>query len=279
VTSKATVKTAYLKVRMSYGTGPTTEDFAVWSADVDTYIATPEMEVKGLHNSGSLEVSSITVEMPEGTTFVDALVRGVPFPPIFLYVTEVVTSFGPSGSATEEIKHAIGDYKLVRATKNPDKRQGFCRLEFEHHKRRPARVRLGMAANPGCSWTLGDKSCQITPVAENATIAAIDGKKVTLTDPTDLAVVDGRPIGDFPYWYRGSMEIDGLFITIRDWVDGSYEFQLEQEPPADWLGALVALHPGCGKTLNECRTKWTNEEHFGGFGVKIPSYDPGLELS
>lgn len=279
MTTTASLKTSYLLVRMRYGNVPTDEDFAVWSEDVGTYVATPDMEVTGLHNSGSLQVDDITIDMPAGTAFVDLLARGAAFAPIYLYVTEVVTAVGPSGTSTENLLHAIGDYKLMRATKNPDRRSGLVRLEFEHHKRKLEKARLGMASNPGCSWTLGDKSCQITPTAETGTIATIVRKKVTLTNPADSAVVTAKTSGDFPYWYRGYMEIDGLRISIRDWVDGSYDFQLEQDPPASWLASVVTLFPGCGKTTGDCATKFSNIAHFGGFGLKIPSYDPGLELS
>lgn len=283
MTSTASYKTSYLKVRLRYGSGPTDEDFVTWAEDVGTYLASPDMEVKGLHNSGSLEIQPITIESPEGWDIFDNLARGVPYPPIFLFVTEVVTAIGPSGAASEDLLHAIGDYKLARATKNPDRKQGFVRLEFEHVKRVPEKVRLGMASNPGCSWTLGDKSCQLAgglaALQETATIATIVRKKVTLTNPADAAVVTGQAVGTFPWWYRGYMEIGGLRIQIRDWVDGSYDFQLDHDPPASWAGAVVTLTPGCGKDPVDCVTKFSNIAHFGGFGIKIPAYDPGLELS
>jgi hypothetical protein len=279
VTSEATSKFSYLKVRMSYGDGPTNEDFvAGYTEDVDTYIALP-MEVKGLHNSGSLDIDPISIDVAAGRTFFDALARRVPFAPIFLYITEVITAIGPSGTSTESIKHAIGDYKLQRVTKNPEKRQGLIRCEFEHHKKTPEKVRLGMACNPGCEWTLGDKSCQITPTPETGTVATIVRKKLSLTNPTDTAVVTTKPSGTFPYWYRGFVELDGLRIGIRDWTDSSYDFELEIDPPASWVGQVVTLHPGCGKDPGDCVGKFANAAHFGGFGIAVPSYDPGLEVS
>ena len=281
MTSNATSKTSFLLVRFRYGAGPTDVDYTNDSIANGSYAALPSMLVEGLENSGDMNEKPITVEVPKGIAFFDALVDGRAHAPVYLYIDEVLTALGPSGAGTETLKHAIGDYRLQRAYRSPDRNYGFVKLEFSSHKTR-AKIPLGIVAMPTCAWTLGDKSCQVAQgpgFEQGATISAIVGKKISLTNPADAAVVTGNPVGTTPYWHRGTMTIDGLSIGIRRWVDGSYDFDMIRQPPVAWLGATVTLRAGCAKTVADCTSKFANVEHFGGLGIAIPSYEPDRELS
>jgi hypothetical protein len=282
VTTSSSTKDSYLKVRFSYGDGPTNVDYTNFNEDVGTYVALPSMEVTGIENTGGLNSKGIEIKVPAGISFFDNLADGRAFAPVYLYVTEVLNalawSFYDQATTSEELEHAIGDYRLERVYKNPDREIGFVKLVFQQHKAR-SKIPLGIVCNPQCAWTLGDKSCQATVTTETGTISAIDGFKVTLTNPADAAVVTGQATGSSTYWHRGLMTVDGLSLPIRRWVDGSYDFYLGKQPPASWVGQVVTLRPGCAKTTSDCTTKFANIANFGGLGIKIPAYNPNTELS
>lgn len=273
MSTTASSKSSYLLVRLSYGTTPTTIDRTNNDADVGAYTALPAMRVSGIHNSGGMDAQPITIDVPSSDATLAALTDGRAWPPVFLYLDEVITAYGPSGAGTETIHHAIGDYRLQRAYRNPDRQHGLVRLEFAHHKVR-MKIPLGIVASPLCAWTLGDKTCGVDVAALEltGTVASISGKTLNLTNPADAAIA-GQAAG---YYHRGVVHRDGLYIGIREW--SSYAFKLVREPPAAWSGQTVAVRPGCDKTPATCDAKFSNLDQFGGFGIAIPAYNPIQEV-
>jgi hypothetical protein len=275
----ATTKTSRLKARFLFASGDEVK-VTNWTSDVAGYSALPAIEVRGLKNTGALDVGTITIEVAADAAGIAdmGVATGAPNPTLYLHLAEEITAYGPSGSATRTILHSIGDYQLKRVYKNPDGRFGILRMDFTSVKDRMA-VPLGRAATPACDLTLGDKTCLATVTPETATIAAISRHKITLTNPADAAVVTGKPSGDAPYWHRGVVTVGALSIGIRGWVDGSYDLELVEAPPSWWLGELATLRPGCARTPGDCAGKFSNLERFSGIGIKILSYNPQFEVT
>jgi hypothetical protein len=267
--------------------------FTDWTEDVtlgsDTWKPWPALAVKIPPNTGSVGSKALSIEFPvlaltDPTDNVDkfwlpSMVSGEATPPVTLEVREIAVSRGTINTLGcvngQGVSH--GTYRLVRGARNASGQPGVGVLEFLPIKAR-LNGRLGIAAYPRCAWTFGDATCgiDVPELVETATIASISRKKITLTNPDDAAVVTSKGAG---YWHRGLVGFDdGLAIGIRDWTDGSYEFELLREPPAAWEGALVTLRPGCDKTIAVCRSRWDNEERFGGFGISIPAFDPTAEI-
>jgi hypothetical protein len=270
----ASSKSSYLLLTMSYGAGPTTIKFTNNASAVGAFAARPGMKITGLHNSGGLDAKPITVDLESDDATLRSLADGTAWPPVTLTLDEVVTAYGPSGAATQTIHHAIGDYRLQRVYRNPERQAGLIRLEFAHYKSR-IKVPLGIVASPQCAWTLGDKTCGVDLAALEltGTVASISGRLVTLTDPADAAIAGQDP----GYYHRGVMSRDGLFLGIRGW-DDAYAFQLVREPPAGWVGQTITVVPGCDKTPATCTARFANVGQFGGFGIAIPSYNPITEI-
>ena len=283
--SGATSKTSYSLVSLDggdlLGFSRLTNSDVEQVGDDGTY--TPiAMDIKGLHNTGDLDQQPIELTVPYGeVSMIDAMADGLASPEVVLYLTEYLSAAGPSITgvpATDEevLPHAIGDYRLSRATKNPNGQFGLVRLTFEHYKKR-IEMSLGISCNPQCAWTLADKSCQAAVPSITATVSSISGKTVTVSGPS--ASLSGNPAGDTDYFVRGYIEVQGHRIGIRRWTDGSSDFDLVKQPPASWVGQACTLMGGCSKLVGDCNGKYGNLEHFGGIGTAIPAYQPDRELS
>lgn len=256
--------------------------FTDWSDEVTTDAGTfdplPGLEIRLPPNTGTLEEKPLSIEFPLGLVdLFDDLCDGSVQAPVTLKLEERTHSIGPintTACGTQAQKITFGsNFRLVRAVRNADRRAGVGRFEFLSTKGRLF-IPLGIAATPRCAWTLGDKTCQVVVNEETGTVSAISRKKLTLTSPADAAIV-GRPT---KYWHRGVARIGELRIGIRDWVGGSYDFELLREPPASWVGATVTLRPGCDKTAAVCDARWSNLARFGGFGIAIPAHQVVLEV-
>jgi hypothetical protein len=68
---------------------------------------------------------------------------------------------------------------------------------------------------------------------------------------------------------------------VQDWrneVEGDKQvFFMNRRPPSSWIGAIVTLFAGCDKTIETCRDRFGNEEHFNGRGYSMPAYHPNFE--
>lgn len=100
------------------------------------------------------------------------------------------------------------------------------------------------------------------------TITAIDGTKVTVT---------GLPARTGTWWNRGTLRIDGLDLSIRQWsVSSPTIFYIVSYPPTSWLNAKVEVRPGCERTIAKCSI-FGQLANFWGFGRKIPKHHPNYE--
>jgi hypothetical protein len=270
--SEAAAKTAYLELDLITPTA--THLFTNWSGDLGGgRISIPGMRVRIPTFTGTLEEQPLRVTLKRGvSTFLDALCTGVAAPAIRAQARLIFVGAGPGALPLET--YYMGEYRLAKGIRNPDKEQGLIALEFLSAKAR-LNVPLGFPCQPQYPWTLGDKSCLATVVEETDEIVAIDRLRVTINGVT--LTTDGSV-----QWQRGVVSFEGLSIGIRSWggYDGSpvpLEFELVRFPPASWLNEIVTFRSGCRKTPTDCADFYNNIERFGGSGIKIPSHHPVLE--
>lgn len=214
----------------------------------------------------------------DSTGWLDSLVSGEAHAAVRMVAQLGLVPFGPGQTETETLV-SLGTYFLTRAVRNKDRQLNRCMLSFLDHRGR-LHIPLGIACTPACAWTLGDKTCgvDVASAEETGTVAAVEGKTLTLTTGTDSSVVTSKPTTT--YWQRGFVTFESLSIGIRVWASTQvdpYSFALVHDIPSSWLGEVVTLTPGCDKTPGTCNTLWSNLDRFGGLGIAIPRYHPVVE--
>lgn len=242
-----------------------------WTGSVSGATNVPKMEVSVPDNVGTLDEKPLELRFPRNVdAFIEGFADGTMNAPTSVSVYEVSLSAGPI--TADAVERFYGKYRVSRAVRHPNREKGVLLIEAVSIKGRLG-VPLGIAATPMCGWTFGDKSCQATVTTETGTIAAISGKTLSLTSGVDAAVVAKAG----KYWHRGAVTVEALTIGIRNWVSGSYDFELVREPPPSWVTKTVTLRPGCDKTKDTCNDRWSNIANFGGIGIAIPAYHPVTE--
>lgn len=263
-------KSRWILVEFRYGdpTAPTYTRLTSFSQNVtyegDVYTSMAELAVALAANTGGLEDRATTITLKlVADSFQDKASNGERHSPISVTVRE--QSLDPNGvGAFDDLVLYKGKLKAARRTRDA--------VTFECHSvKGRLKVATGVPCNNQCGWTLGDHHCKVNLAAldETATVASVSGRTVTLTAVSEL---------DATYWSRGYLERDGLRIEIRSWrATSPLEFELSDPPPAEWIGELVTVVPGCDKTIETCRARFDNESNFGGMGYPMPSWHPALE--
>lgn len=260
---------------LAYGNplAPTSLFLTDWETDFNIgpllVNAVPEMEITVPVNDGGLEEKPLELVVPVDSQqlFTD-LGTGEAHSRVSIFMVEQI--FDATGAVAGV--ETVGTYRgtLAAVVKNYQNRKGRLLLQFESIKSR-FQAAMGLPANPQCPWTLGDQNCQATVTSEAGTITAIDKNRATITGLVTLPPADR-------YWQRGYVQVDGLRLGIRIWDPASPTiFELTSKVPARWLAQICIVTPGCDKTIETCRGRWSNEINFGGFGYGIPPYQPVYE--
>lgn len=259
-------------VTFQYGdpTTPTFSRYTDWTEDyVGGFVATPAMKITIPENSGAFEERPLKIEMPLDA-FTTLLSSGLPHSPIYVRVQEITRALSGGPQATN-LTHFMG--RVMRSTRNYNGKKGRVMIQALSIKSRLEKS-LALPCNHHCIWTLFGRGCGLSSIGfttEVVTLDAIDGKVVTTT----TAGVTSRPD---KFWHRGYLEYDGLTISIQNWSSADpTKLYLMKQPPSAWLSATLRAVAGCDKTIETCRDRFNNEEHFGGFGYAIPSHHPILE--
>lgn len=241
------------------------------SGDID-FEPRPTMEVRIPKNTGDLgdEVATIDMTLEEG--FLTDMTNGLAHATVTVTLAEVSRPTSASPQRTTSITFC-GTVTL--ATRNVNGRKNNVRLTAKSPKAQTNGVAIGQPCNIQCTNNLGDARCQVDmSLAANSffvTIQSIDGRAVTTSMP-------GHFNPDAKYFHRGWMRRGGLRIMIRDWSSSSPQsFTLVRQPPASWLGNSVLAFSGCDKSVETCRARYDNEEHFNGVGFAMPGYLPIFE--
>ncbi|MCP4897889.1 MAG: hypothetical protein GY906_13030 [bacterium] len=267
-------KEAITLVTFMYGDTPTYVRYTNWSSDathpisLEVFTSMVEMKVKLGKMTGMFDEPASSVSMLRNT-FTESISEAEPHADIFVTVEELVQD--PDETEQKLLTMFIG--KVRRCIRGKGGKANNVYVECENVKSR-FDVPLGLVTGNHCPWMLGRKGCDPSGTAINieslkrtGTVTTIDGNTITIT---------GLPSVATRYWHRGYVLFDGLPILIRDWASGD-DFGLSLPPPAGWLGKVVTVYPGCDKTIETCRSRWSNEEHFCGAGYAMPPYHPVFE--
>jgi len=272
-------KHSWLAYRFTYGdrSAPTYSRYtdypsSVIGPDGALYTSRPQIGIKPIKYSGVFNETPVKIKMDVGAadSFTDRISSGEPHSPITVDIWEIVDP--APGNLPKQVLHLFnGDVQIV--SKNADGHSGVIEIEVAGLKNQ-LEVPLGIPLLPHCVWTFTKRGCALSPtgLAETGTLTAL------LSTDKQIATITGLSSHTGKYWHRGYVEVDGLRILIRDWNStAATTFMLGQEPPARWVGVTVSVFPGCDKQLTTCRTRWNNEEHFGGAGFAVPAYHPVVE--
>lgn len=237
------------------------------------YESYTNIEIQLPENSGLLNASACVVTMPLLDGFLTEISGGARYPETRLEIVEVTKAEGGSTVYSRPFRG------IVVNSKRNVKGKGHVALGAL-----PIKARLGVAQGLQCMHhcinRLGDGRCGValnTPPNRiaSASVAAIDGTKVTITSGQVSTGLDDR------FYQRGYMVREGLEILIQIWRNESngdrHEFFLARRPPSSWLGENVQIFVGCDKTIETCRAKFNNEEFFNGIGYAMPAYHPVYE--
>ena len=230
--------------------------------DVGTerFIGIPPIDIRfGKQHGGTGDVPVI-IKMPPLRPFDNFLRDQGIHAPILCTIEQIDAAGDP---VTRSVLYQ-GEVDNVK--ENPGGNEDIIEITLVGPKRRLLSA-LGIPVARTCPWIFGDKSCciDLVPIRETATVLSISGFTVTLSGLTTTAISR--------YWHRGSINVAGAEVFIRDYTLGS-TITLQVEPPASWVGKAARLTPGCDKTLETCITRWANEENFAGQGIKMPGYHP-----
>lgn len=238
------------------------------------YTSVTAMEIGLPTNNGILDAQPCNIALPLFDDFTTDISSGAAYAPVEVRVIEVVKSEGYSTSYLRTFRGLI-----VGAKRNVEGRPRFIAISAIPVKARLQTVAMGLQCMHHCINRLGDGRCGITlltsPKRDQLTILAIDGTKVTVDDADVVAGLEDR------FYQRGYMSYGGLEIMVQTWrneIEGTKaDFYLMRRPPTSWLGQTVTIYAGCDKTVETCRSRFNNEDHFNGVGYKMPAYHPSFE--
>lgn len=274
-------KERYSFVTFTYGdlASPTVSRYTDWTQSTMGFVSTPGMEVEVPENTGIFEERELEILLPADAFSLNAS-NGLPHSPIFVRVQEQTSGLiaGDAGSL-----RTLFAGRIMRTIRNFQGRSNTVAFFALPIKSRLA-IPMGLQCNHHCVWRLFGPGCQLTQSVHDqpGQIAAIDGKEVTISTPNAAITAPAAPGGDNSrFWERGFLERDGLKIGVHLWtIADPAVFVLRRRPPDSWLlagASSVLFVPGCHNTIEDCRDVWVNEEHFGGAGFAIPSYNPIIE--
>lgn len=265
-----------------------------WTSDVDfggnTYISTPDMEVKWPKNDGVFSTEAAKIALPlnsvdaTNNTFAERISNGAPHAEVTCTINEVVkaTVPGPAQALNKPVSGTVG-----RVRRNYLRKRNKIQIQVVPIKAQIADINMGVPCFHLCGNNVGDAACKVDMTADTRTvtvaISVIDGREITILTN---ATVEGK--ADF-YYHRGYMQFEGLNVGIQEWRDTApLTFFLTEQPPAHWAGENVTLLAGCDQSIDTCRTRFEapggapagtlgNEVNFNGKGIGMPAYHPNFE--
>ena len=254
--------------------------FTDWTSDVsfggNTYLSTPDMEVKLPENNGLLSSKECRVAVPlssDQNDFTQRASTGIAHAPITMTVREVLRSTLPGPSQTVNTPFT-GQVEIVK----------------RHHRGRTDKllftavpitaklddVSMGLPAHHLCVHNLGDRGCKVNLGLSNRTVpvavVSIDGRLLTVASNSIIEAKADR------FFHRGFIRREGLNISIREWRSADpLAFELARQAPTSWIGNVVDVVAGCDKSIDVCRSRFDAESEFLGAGIAMPPYHPNWE--
>ncbi len=237
------------------------------------YTSETSMEIQLPENNGMLNESPCNIVLPLVPGFASDLTSGLPYPQVYLDVVEFVRGEDASAVALRTFSGLV-----AAARRNHAGRRNYIALSALPVKARLQTITLGEPCNHQCINRLGDGRCQVAmgspPNKVTIVISAIDGTKVTVATAIATGLQDR-------FYQRGFIRYNGLEIGIQNWrneiAGNKQDFFMNRRPPNSWIGPSLELFSGCDKTIETCRSRYNNEEHFNGRGYHMPAYHPNFE--
>ena len=251
-----------------------------WSSDLPVgpngsyFYSSPTMAIKLPKNTSTLNEQPAQIELPLiANDFTDLCSRGEPFSPIWVSVWEITTP--ASGGAFDTRVLLVYRGRVSRIVRNHQGRHEEVLFEVSNDKSR-MRSPLGFICGHHCVWNFTGTGCNLVgglaPLILIGLVSAIGQRTMTVTGTTPATASPDR------YFQRGYALLNGLYIPIFDWNPAApTQFIMNRQPPQAWIGQTVKIAPGCDKTIETCRLRWSNEQHFGGIGYAIPAYNPLID--
>lgn len=271
-------KQEYLLVALTWDGG--SRYYTDWTSDVpfegNTYVSTPDMEVKLPINDGLFAAQDCRIAVPmvdTVTDFTQRVTSGLPFPRVTATVAEILRTVD-GGPQTNVNRLFVGE--LVVGRRNYNRNRKKIVLQFLPIKAQLETIALGLPCTHQCIHYLGSPGCGIdmtlSPRKVTVTITAIDGKEVTIAShPTVEAQADY-------FYHRGFLQKNSLNISIREWRSHTpLKFYTVRQAPDFWVGQTLTLLSGCDGSKKTCINRYNNEEHFLGLGYAMPAYHPNFE--
>lgn len=266
-------KESFVLVEFFYGdpTALTSVKYTNLEEDyIGGYVSTPSMQITLAPNTGTLDGTTFKINLPMDS-FTRPLSSTLPFSATYVRIREITRAFTGGPQATD-LMHLIG--RVLQVTRNYNGFNDRVLIEAVAAKSL-LDTPLALPCNPDCIWNLFGRGCGLNIVSyriNSVPGASWVGKTLTCSHPS---VTTGHPER---YWHRGYLEREGVRVGIREWVLAAPDtFHLMSQPPDSWVGQSLNFIPGCDKTIETCRSRYNNEEHFAGTGYAIPSYNPILE--
>ena len=239
------------------------------------YTSTPELEIKLPKNTGMVDPAPCNFILPIADTFTRALTDGIlTNPRVRVTVHEIIKAHNTTAT---NLTTFTGE--VVGASKNFQGRRDTLALSALSPKAMLDTIAIGIPCNHHCGNALGDRYCGISfspgERTKTPSIAAIDGKKITVSTGH---IADGN---EDRFYAKGFMDYDGVRVMVQEWrneVEGDkHDFFMQERVPDEWLGKVVTLFSGCDKSIETCRTRYSNESQFNGRGHAMPQYHPLFE--
>ena len=268
------------------------------------YQAVPEMEFEMVDNlKGGTADEPFRVLIPLHLFPVNVMV-GNPFPMTRVTVWQCrMGTPGVSGQwgGANYSRRMLARGFVGRTTARYNGRPDIVAIESYRNKAQMQSVSLGITTSQRCYWRFTDSRCQyplVDATASNVLVTSISNQEMFLTiDGTSVigSGLAGMSV-DHSAFVHGYAEYESLRILIREHKkqsggtyisghgvvgNGNIRLLLTFKPPAHpnytWVGKRITLVGGCTKNKTACQQKWNNPEHFGGFGLLIPTYNPVWE--
>jgi len=268
-------KEGFIIVTFFYGTGLGTQaKYTDWDQPFLGATSEPRMSLSIPENTGTFDKRELRVVLPLDI-FTNRASTGVPHSPIYVVIEELTQGLFTGDQSSQKILYTGRVIRTTRNYQGMNNKVGFFCLPIKSR----LDISMGLPCNHHCAWTLFKGGCGVSQGAFQITaeIDSVDGSEITVSDATMLS----KGAADARYWKRGYAEKDGLRISIRDY-DGATDtskLYMARPVPTDWVGGSsdILFVPGCDKTVETCRARYSAEQYFMGLGYAIPAYSPNFE--
>ena len=252
-----------------------------------TFTALPELDFKmkdGL--AGGVKDEKFVITIDSDTLPIKNRIAGQ-FADIecFVYQVDRDAENAEAGPTATLLQHGFLRQLTVRAKGDP----GITECEFSSVKAVMEDYPIGVTASNLCGWRFGDTSCNATVHSYSATVSSVSDNQVTLAitgTSNGLTIADAFARDLF--FNNGFITVEGLNLSIRSLASGTSSaavFNLYNPAPASttytWVGKTGTITEGCNKGYDTCGLKvnsldgqMNNHRHFGGFGIRMPAFNP-----